>query len=137
MIVWCDIIMEIMINKRYGGFGLSIEACLKYLDAVGYVMDPHYLCHEIDRTDKIMIRIVKDLGTKAHTHFSEIGIRVIDPKFEKFYEIEEYDGMEFLEIHYDKYKLHQIQQIVKDNVDDATSIRMIQNVLDEDHYKNM
>ena len=122
-----------MINRCYGGFQLSREACNLYLNAVGYVFNKHYVTREIKRHDAIMVQIVKELGKRANTKYSEIDFSVIHPKYENFYDVEEYDGMENIVVHYEAYKLHQIQQIIKNNINDADSISKIQVVLDEEN----
>jgi len=78
--------MKIAINKCYGGFGLSDEAC-KMLKCDKYDYDDK-------RTDPELIRVVELLGEKADG--SCANIRVIEIPDGIDYTIEEYDGMEWV-----------------------------------------
>lgn len=49
-------------------------------------------CNNI-RTDKILVRIVKELGNKANTSYSKLAIAQVEGK----YRICEYDGAEWVE----------------------------------------
>lgn len=75
--------MKIVINKCYGGFGLSEEA-QKFLgkDWNG------------ERADLALIQCVEKLGSKVNTDYSKLTIIEIPDGIE--YEIEEYDGIEWV-----------------------------------------
>ncbi len=81
--------MKIVINRCYGGFGLS-EKAMKYLKLplnkyIGYY----------DRTDPKLIKCVEKLGDKVNDSCSKLEIVEI-PDGTK-YEIRDYDGMETVE----------------------------------------
>lgn len=113
--------MKVVINRCYGGFGLSDQAFEMLLDRKGIEWekspakntfsspfdyydkghvgeDDHYLWYrnvindDADRADPILVQIVEELGEKVNTRFSDL--RVVDvPDDAKWY-IEEYDGYE-------------------------------------------
>lgn len=105
-------VIEILINKKHGGFGFSDEAIKLYATtgkSVSY-------CEDL-RCDVDMIKIVKSLGDKANGHFSKLQVESIPEDYRDCYEIKEYDGFEYIELLEDKYKLKQILRIIDDNQD--------------------
>lgn len=101
--------MKVVINKCYGGFGLSPEAIIlfvkkKYnreLITIGSGMFVEYMFEddfdlfhdcEIKRDDEVLISVVEELGERANDSFSSLKIVEIPDGVE--WEIEEYDGME-------------------------------------------
>ena len=79
--------MKIVVNKCYGGFGLSKEA----VDMLG--KDNEY--YEDDRTNPALIEVVEKLGNKANGNFAKLTIIEI-PDEATDYNISYYDGMETL-----------------------------------------
>ena len=106
--------MKIVINKCYGGFGLSEEAVLLYAKKKGLnliverdkgLKINHYYLNEkkdgnyfserdIQRNDTILIEVVNELGEKADGFCSELKIVEIPDDVEWI--IEEYDGKEWI-----------------------------------------
>jgi hypothetical protein len=106
--------MKIVINKCYGGFGLSEEAVLLYAKKKGLnlivqrdkgLKINHYYINEkkdgnyfserdIQRNDPILIEVVNELGEKADGFCSELKIVEIPDDVEWI--IEEYDGKEWI-----------------------------------------
>ena len=81
--------MKIVINKRYGGFGLSKEA-YEYL---GLAWDGHG-----NRADHKLVECVETLGDIANGQFAKLKVVEIPDDVE--WEIEEYDGVEWVaEVH--------------------------------------
>lgn len=110
--------MKIVINKCYGGFGLSQEAVLLYgkkkglnliLDHDETILLTHYYLNEkkdgnyfcerdIQRNDPALIEVVEELGEKADGRFSEL--KIVEIPDDMKWEIEEYDGKEWVsEVH--------------------------------------
>ena len=80
--------MKVVINKCFGGFGLSKEA-YKFLnipwDGYGYdFMD--------DRSNSTLVKCVEALGDKASGELSHLKVVEIPDDVE--WEIAEYDGLE-------------------------------------------
>ena len=104
--------MEVVINKCYGGFGISDEAFKLYLSKKGIEYEiadsgdffekghlnvsKHLLWdgNITDRTDKDLIAVIRELGDKANSRFSKL--RIVEIPDGTSYEIEEYDGMEWV-----------------------------------------
>ena len=83
--------MKVVINRCFGGFGLSKEANRLYAEAKG--IDPEEVYHwDMDRTDSDLVRIVEELGDGADGDFSSLKVVEI-PDGIKWY-IHEYDGLE-------------------------------------------
>ncbi len=80
--------MKIVINKCFGGYGLSKEA-YEYMgldwDDYGYEFDD-------DRTNPKLVECVEALGEKASGDFASLTVVEIPDDVEWF--IDEYDGIE-------------------------------------------
>ena len=134
---------KIVINKCYGGFGLSHKAIMRYAELKGIKLYPWvkkrtleiyevetmeelmkktdhpsihyttvskeeymklekqnksndvYFCSfDIDRTDDVLIQVIKEMGIKANCFASDLKIIEIPINVE--YTIEEYDGIEWV-----------------------------------------
>lgn len=91
---------KIVINKCYGGFGLSNKAVSRLRELgrdvsnLGYAEEADWVDHNgrIKRDDKFLVQVVEELGAEASGGFAELTIVEI-PNNVKWH-IEEYDGME-------------------------------------------
>jgi hypothetical protein len=86
--------MKVVINKCYGGFGLSKEA-YEYLgldwDGYGYKYDDN-------RTDPKLVECVETLGDIASGSLAEL--KVVEIPDDVKWEIDDYDGVETIhEVH--------------------------------------
>ena len=84
---------KIVINRCYGGFGISSEAENLYKHRKGIDNDNWYQ-GDIDRTDPILISIIEELGSSADGTYSELMIVDIPDDVE--WQIDEYDGIEWV-----------------------------------------
>lgn len=88
---------KVVVNRCYGGFGLSDKA-LTFLEKRGYEVRREdwgsYLVNEIERHNKDLIECVETIGEKeASGSYADLCIIEIGSNA---YSIEEYDGMESL-----------------------------------------
>jgi hypothetical protein len=83
--------VKVLINKCYGGFGISDEALELYKQKVpSYDYDNGY---HITRTDPVLIEIFEEKGSEfVSGPFSDLQLQTIPTYCE--YSIDEYDGME-------------------------------------------
>ena len=110
--------MKVVINRCYGGFGLSHEAIMRYSELAGLnlvsvtkekgfsfgpdyyidgiVDDDHYwYYYNIERSDPKLIQVVEELGEdRASGRFAELKVVEI-PDDVEFY-VSEYDGNEWV-----------------------------------------
>jgi len=104
--------MKIVVNRCYGGFGLSDEAFEKYLEYkdINYVKkegerilgginyyntDGEILSYyDIPRDDPILVKVVEEFEEKVNDSFADLEIVEIPDDIE--WEIEEYDGNEWV-----------------------------------------
>ena len=108
--------IPVMYNTCYGGFSLSEAAITEYnrrkspntpkLNAMGM---------HIDRTDPLMIQIIREMGKQANGMCSDIRLDHIPPQYKNNYYIQEYDGTETVQIDYKGYLLDEIQKIIHDS----------------------
>ena len=80
--------MQVVINKCFGGFGLSEKALEMYQELSG----KDCCSYDIERTDPILIKVVKTLGKDANNRFSEL--KIVDIPDDVEYYIGDYDGIE-------------------------------------------
>jgi len=117
-------IRRIAINSCHGGFGLSWEAKMLYLELAGLtytlehqpdrdtqnrfgsriiVNDLHWGEYSITRDDPALISVVNRLGSKANGNYASIKIVEIPPDVEWY--IAEYDGKEWVAEKHRTWKL--------------------------------
>ena len=111
--------MKIVINKCFGGFGLSEEAIFLYgkKKGINIIKDKkksnslasHYYIDEIKngnyfsdrdikRNDPALVEVVNELGEKADGAYSEL--KIVEIPDDMKWEIDEYDGKEWVsEVH--------------------------------------
>jgi len=86
---------KIVINKCYGGFGLSQEAFIE-LQKLDSEDNPFY--HRNNRDSLKLIEVIEKLGSRANGQHSELKIVEIPDDVE--YTIADYDGIEWVsEVH--------------------------------------
>lgn len=100
---------KLVINKCYGGFGLSKWATEIYAERKGLNVGTYnsswgfyeggdFYCREIPRDDVDLVSIVESLGSKANGSCADL--QVIDIPDGVNWQIEEYDGNEWVsEVH--------------------------------------
>lgn len=95
--------MEVVINKCYGGYGLSTKALQLYLEKqnIPYVMERGYVIVNDDyftdfsihdRHDPVLVEIVKELGQESWGQAAALEIVTIPDNCK--YLINVYDGLE-------------------------------------------
>lgn len=88
---------KIVINRDYGGFGLSKEAFERYCDQTGQKPDEFY-DHDIARDDPNLIAIVESMGDRANGLCAQL--KVVEIPNDVQWQIQEYDGVEWIaEVH--------------------------------------
>lgn len=100
--------MKVVINRCYGGFGLSHEAIMRYAELKGfenfrfekgdsfsdhyYIGDENFYGFDLERNDPVLVQVVEELGENADGKFAEL--RIVDIPDGISWEISEYDGLE-------------------------------------------
>lgn len=103
---------KVVINTCYGGFGLSNEAMRLYAKYAGYktkefeyygtpyvqLVDDNDVeilpTWNFDRDDKVLVRVVEELGKVANDTYADLKIVEIPDAIE--WDIKEYDGREWV-----------------------------------------
>ena len=100
--------IEVLLNDCYGGWQISNKA--KKLYELRKTKDSIRR-----RSDPILVQIYKELGDEFDGgKYSKTGIEKIPKKYEKYFIISEYDGLESIEIDYTKYELDHLKQKIKE-----------------------
>ena len=83
--------MKIVINKCYGGFGVSEECEKRIAELQGPNVDENYYDDNL-RSHPLLVQAVEELGDRANGPYAKLVVIEIpdDVKFT----LEEYDGME-------------------------------------------
>lgn len=89
--------MKFVVNKCFGGFGLSKKA----QEMLG-INSPY----DLDRDDPKLIEIVEKLGEEANGNYAQLEVIEI-PTEATDYELDEYDGIESI-IYVLNGKIHRI-----------------------------
>lgn len=106
--------MKIVINKCYGGFGLSDEAVREYARRAGIELETrksrygpwtdftlngdYWSYRDIERTDPILVSVVEEMGEAANGSCADLSVIEIPDDVE--WKIDEYDGIEWVaEVH--------------------------------------
>jgi hypothetical protein len=116
--------MKIVINKCYGGFGLSHEAMMLYFEIKGIPVYPEVYpedgdnvsnlvtywpvkeedrvvgevfplsVYDIERTDPALVKVVEQLGDRASDIYSQLSVVEIPDDVK--WMIQDYDGIEWI-----------------------------------------
>ena len=85
--------MKIVINRCYGGFGLSDEALALLSELKGHQVFASSFLPDRMRLDKDLVTVVEQLGERANGDYADLQIVSINKPFR----IVEYDGAERIE----------------------------------------
>ena len=103
--------IEVLLNDCYGGWQISNKANKLY-ELRRTENSNNYIRK---RSDPILVQIYKELGDEFDGgKHSKTGIENIPKKYEKYYIISEYDGLESVEIDYTLYELDHLKQKIKE-----------------------
>ena len=103
--------IEVLLNDCYGGWSMSKKANKLY--TLRKTENSRKYLRK--RSDPILIQIYKELGDEFDGgKHSKTSIEKIPKKYEKYYIISEYDGLETVEIDYTLYELDQLKQKIKE-----------------------
>jgi hypothetical protein len=80
--------MKIVINKCYGGYGLSKEA----YKALGLAWDGFGYAYADDRTNLKLVEVVEKLGEAANGGYAQLKVAEVPDDIE--WAIDNYDGVE-------------------------------------------
>ena len=108
-------VRKVVINTKHGGFGLTYDARIRYLELSGteytlveqqdrhtqntngyliYVNGFQFWDHDIDRDDPALVAVLKEMGEKANGNHADLKIVEIPANVE--WQIDEYDGAEWV-----------------------------------------
>ena len=103
--------IEVLFNDCYGGWQISNKANKLY-ELRKTEKSENYIRK---RSDPILVQIYKELGDEFDGgKHSKTEIEKIPKKYEKYYIISEYDGLETVEIDYTLYELDHLKQKIKE-----------------------
>ena len=100
--------IDVLYNNCHGGWGISDKA--REL----YILRKTKNSNNKRRTDPILIQIYNELGDEFDDKYSSSAIAKIPKKYENYYYISEYDGLEKIEIDYTKYELDNLKKNIKE-----------------------
>ena len=81
----------VVINRCYGGFGLS-QIALDRLNELGVKVDNPR--SDIERDNPLLVQVVRDLGVKANGPFAEL--KIVDIPDDVAWHVDGYDGIEHI-----------------------------------------
>jgi hypothetical protein len=95
--------IKVVINRDFGGFGLSKVAIDMYCASKGIAPGEwnstwgfydNFSCGDIPRDDPILVQIVEEMGSNANGDYAEL--KVVEIPDDADWYIEEYDGSEWV-----------------------------------------
>ena len=90
-------VRKIVINRCYGGFGLSEPAWNAYVKLAG-ITDSDASYYDVARDDPYLVKVVEEMGEEADGDFA--NLLVVEIPADVNWEIDEYDGIEHIaEVH--------------------------------------
>jgi len=127
--------ISILYNNCYGGFSPSKKAITLYNKRMKKInkkfVNLQYLQY-IERHDPILVQIFKEIGKEFDTNYSCTKLHSISKKYEKYYFINEYDGMESVLVDKNSYILDNIKSILKDtNMSNNYKIEQINAIISQ------
>lgn len=88
-------IRYVVINKDFGGFGLSEEAETRYKSMAGISdKDEDWWYVDIERDDPYLVQIVREMGAEANGTYA--NLKIVEIPGDVDWEIAEYDGQEWI-----------------------------------------
>jgi hypothetical protein len=111
--------ITVLINDCYGGWNPSDAARKLYIARMMErnpegEYDEHMTLDYVLRHDPTLVEIYHELGAAFDGVCCKTTATKIPKQFAKYYKIREYDGMEGIEIQYDKYLLGSVRTILND-----------------------
>jgi hypothetical protein len=107
--------MKVIYNVRYEGDFCLSEEVLALLQERGFGRVQDYA--GCDRTDPILIKAVEEMGLDASSGLDcTLEIEEINDAFKDYWRIEEYGGVERVEIDWRRFFLQQMKSLKKNNV---------------------
>jgi hypothetical protein len=131
--------ITVLYNNTYGGFCLSDKAVNIYNERMKKIKDNfEFISYETGpaptfiRHDPILVEIYNELGCDFNDYLTNIISTTIPKKYENYYYINEYDGLENVDIDIKQYKLDKIKLAVTNNsVSNDEKINQINKILYE------
>lgn len=87
-------IRHVVINTRYGGFGLSDLAVAKYKLLAGIEDTLDWSMYDIARDDPYLVSVVQELGEDANGIFA--NLKIVEVPADVDWYVDEYDGREWV-----------------------------------------
>lgn len=121
----------VLYNTCYGGFCLSYEAVTLINRRYAEVGKSSITeLSDISRTDPDVLEVYRQLGSDNFSgRNSKIAVEYIKKKYENFYKIDDYDGIESVIIDYSNSVITQINNILNSDVPDSEKITSIKYTL--------
>jgi len=87
---------KIVINKCYGGFGLSKPALDLYANLAGLPTSKDVHDWDIDRDNPTLIKVIETLGCRTSSDYNNSELQIVEIPDGIEWTIEEYDGLEWI-----------------------------------------
>lgn len=128
---------KVIINRCYGGFGLSDKAFALYKERTGEDIERGFYL-EGYRYDKTLIEIVEQLGEEANGKCSKLEV-VEFPSYITYdmLEINEYDGLESVGTDFGNYLYRKLYGCIdEENLSDTDIANIVRDVIKIDKMLN-
>jgi len=125
--------IKVVINTCYGGFGLSKKGFELYKQLTG---NDRFS----SRHDFALVKVVEDLGKDSYKKYAELTVERIPIEFKDCYLINEYDGLETIDLSSNLLIEHQLNQLDVANMDPTECKAILlefQKISSTNYYERM
>jgi hypothetical protein len=126
--------ISVLYNNCYGGYIISNKV-LKIYNKKMKEINPDFI-PIVDSTNlfyqrhnPVVVQIYNEIGKEFNESFTDVKIKKIPKIYENHYIINDYNGLEKVEIQYDKYKLDKVKEILNEDKTDKEKIEAIESLL--------
>lgn len=122
--------IDVLYNDCYGGYFISDEAQKLYKEYTNN--DYRKMGYEVKRHCPHIMKIFETLGSKRfEASSSNIKCTKIPIYMEHYYQIKEYDGMEYVHIQIEWFKYDMIQFVIKSQMSDTQKVQIVKMIIDK------
>ena len=126
--------IQVLYNNCYGSWKISSLAKKLYISRKMKNKSNDIYKYLSKRNDPILIQIYKELGKEFDEKNSKTMIQKIPKKYENYYYIDEYDGLESVQIAYSNYELDNLKKNIKEilennSIDNDEKINEIKKIV--------
>ena len=123
-------VIEVLVHVNYGGLSFTPATVTRYKMLKGIAIDDlSFNIYCVDRHDPVLVELVK---CERAREYRDIQIHRLPVRFASHYRIDDFDGMESLQLLYTDYRLRRARDFLDDpSLTDTERVERVRAVFDE------